>query len=401
MKRVLFVVLLGVLGACRACDDRLVGAPDQRCGQACSPLAKGIAGVGACRLGTYVCDADGGVACQGYGEPSPEVCDDIDNDCDGRVDKFYEKCSNSCGSGEHGCKDGQWGVCTRVTTAGFLGDPLVPRDGGEICNGVDDDCDGIVDNNLPVVFCYDAGAPATAAHGVCHPGTEACYSGERRCENQLGPTPEVCDSIDNDCNGAVDDGLGHQYDFLFCIDTSGSMTGTIETVKQVVTKFGNLYNSADHHFALCRFDNIERLSQVWIQSPFTTAPAFISAINTLSTDDGYGDEASGDALWFASQPKPYALVDGGTEALNWRPGSRRFIILFSDELVQSFNADSGVPSIFDGSIERDLLDAGVVAHVWTAPIVSFTYEPDSQFQHDIYSSTLQQDLLDVLSSACE
>ena len=76
--------------------------------------------------------------------------------------------------------------------------PAVPVE--TACNGVDDDGDQLVDVLLPVA----ANACTTSARGACHQGYAACERGQRVCLAPP-PTPEVADGIDNDCNGVVDD----------------------------------------------------------------------------------------------------------------------------------------------------------------------------------------------------
>jgi|CZKU01.1.fsa_nt_gi hypothetical protein len=68
------------------------------------------------------------------------------------------------------------------------------------CNGLDDDGDGLVDALLPV----EPNACSTALKGACSRGFAACEDGRRVC---LGPAPmpEVFDGVDNDCNGVIDD----------------------------------------------------------------------------------------------------------------------------------------------------------------------------------------------------
>ena len=68
------------------------------------------------------------------------------------------------------------------------------------CNGIDDDGDGLVDVLLPV----GANGCSVPGRGACRAGYAACERGQRVCLAPP-PTPEVRDGVDNDCNGVVDD----------------------------------------------------------------------------------------------------------------------------------------------------------------------------------------------------
>lgn len=70
----------------------------------------------------------------------------------------------------------------------------------ETCNGKDDDCDGLVDEGNP-----GGGAScSTGQYGVCAAGTTACTSGAIVCNRNTAPSGEVCNGLDDDCDGGVD-----------------------------------------------------------------------------------------------------------------------------------------------------------------------------------------------------
>jgi hypothetical protein len=81
-------------------------------------------------------------------------CDGIDNDCDGSIDEPWSDLGKSCDDGKIGaCRNGGVMVCAddhKATTCDLSAqpDPLpnAGPDAPELCNGVDDNCDGIVDN---------------------------------------------------------------------------------------------------------------------------------------------------------------------------------------------------------------------------------------------------------------
>src|SRR5690606_10128540 len=72
----------------------------------------------------------------------------------------------------------------------------------EVCNGLDDDCDGAVDEGNP----GGGGACATGQAGVCASGTFFCQNGGLTCQANQSPGAEVCNGLDDDCDGAVDEG---------------------------------------------------------------------------------------------------------------------------------------------------------------------------------------------------
>jgi hypothetical protein len=149
--------------------------------------------VGECTVGTQTCTAGAWGACSGRG-PTPETCDNRDNDCDGVVDGLVESCGSSVGA----CRPG-----TRVCTAGSFGACVgAVGPSPEICDGVDNNCNGTTDEGNP-----GGGGACGSSIGECRPGTLACTGGRLVCTGGVSPAPETCDNRDNDCNGAVDDGV--------------------------------------------------------------------------------------------------------------------------------------------------------------------------------------------------
>jgi hypothetical protein len=95
---------------------------------------------------------------------------------------------------------GQCAVGTTNCSGGMLscipGTPSV-----EVCDGKDNDCDNVTDENNPGggQFCT-----AASAQGECRNGSTSCSGGSIVCVPS-GATTEVCDGKDNDCDGAIDE----------------------------------------------------------------------------------------------------------------------------------------------------------------------------------------------------
>ena len=426
----------------------------------------------ACGRGVETCDAGNWISCTAT-QPADEECDGEDNDCDGQVDEQLEclctiqdvgnlqPCSEPpliCGQGfktcecvDPNCTEMRMTECAAICQYIPMPEPPAcdPRVGialqQEECNNFDEDCDQSIDENLAQA-CY-TGEPDTLFVGVCTPGEVYCERGtwgnDRNevfepgfCLGEITPQEEICNGADDDCDGIVDYGEEiRETDILFIIDWSGSMDDEIAAVRIALNRFATHFAAEEPlQWGLIigpkefEEDGDEYLVKVSDISPFDQFLAAFAALGNEGMDTG--NEMLLDAVYLAVQnisgnanvdiAAARWFADTGSRppkenfSISWRPNAERIVIVFSDEVEQSFlqHPARNIPGRpITKAVVENAVSAGIRLKVYAFSTRGWAGRPDfwsditsagNGSNFDLTSNALEMynDLMSIIDEAC-
>ncbi|MEM7162200.1 MAG: MopE-related protein [Bacteroidota bacterium] len=256
-----------------------------------------------------------------------EICDGIDNNCDGLIDEGLSNLTWYLDNDGDGYGDDSNTITNCLAPIGYIAiggdcndsDSSINPDAIELCDGIDNNCDGQIDEGLSIFTWYldndgDGFGDDTNTVSNCQaPPGYIAIGGDCDDNNSAINTDaiEICDGIDNNCDGQIDEGFDADNDGIAdCADNCPDTPNNDQTdsdgdgLGDACSSIGNCQNIPNNS---TEFEFINRVQTVGFD-------------NQSGDDGGYADYTNFTAVVYQDAFTPFLLTPGFTGqsyAENW------------------------------------------------------------------------------------
>ena len=268
-----------------------------------------------------------------------EVCNNIDEDCDGFTDEGLTITTYYADGDADGYGNLAVSVNSCSAVVGYVtnhddcddGDASIHPGAIELCDGIDQDCDGTADDNIALQTYYadaDSDGYGNLATSISSCSAVAGYvTNHEDCDDgdaSIHPgANEVCDGVDQDCDGTADDGLtfttyyldndndgygSSLFSTMSCGPVVGLVTNALDCddnnsgIHPGATEICNIYSDDDCDGIIDEGCNVNYASNDLIQNAQLITPAVYPACSNASGNLALASESvagQGEDLWYS------------------------------------------------------------------------------------------------------